>query len=419
MNYSLLENADVKNKRVLLRVTYDVPLITHAKKISVADDSRIRATLPTIKYLLKQKCKIVILTKIGRPGGQIVEGLRVDPVALALSHLLKRTVRKLDTCVGPVVRDSIDRMKPKDIIMLENVRFHQGEERGDRAFAKALAAYGDIVVFDAFPESHRDAPSTTGILGLRPSVMGFDMSKELKELGGLLNNPARPFVVLLGGAKIVDKIATFRNLLSIADVFLVGGALAHHLLKAHGTKIGPTSGPKQSLEAKKERKKIIEIAEEIIEATRDRYVNLGPGLNVPKLILPLDLVAASGREGRVQSRVVDSEHADGVPWDWLYLDIGPKTVERYGQVIDKAKTIFWNGPLGYVENDRFAAGTRALADRIAKAHAKSIVGGGDTEGVLKKLKLMNKFDYVSTGGGAALEFLAQKPLPVLKFLTPS
>ncbi len=419
MPYKLLSDIDVKNKRVLLRVTHDVPLKTAGKKIVVVDDSRIRATLPTIKHLLKNKCRIVILTKLGRPGGQVVESLRTDPIAAHLSHLLKRPVRKLDSCVGPVIRDTIERMKPKDIVMLENVRFHQGEERGDRAFAKALASYGEMVVFDAFPESHRDTPSTTGILSLLPSVMGFDMHKELTELGGLLKNPSHPFVVVLGGAKISDKIATFKNLLGIADIFLIGGALAHHLLKAHGTKISVPLAEEQKEGNKKERKKIIEIAEEIIEGTKDRYVNLGPGMNVPKLVLPLDVVAAVKADAKAERRVVDLEHFDSVPWDWSFLDIGPKTIKEYTRIIEKSKTVFWNGPLGVVEIPAFAHGTISIADAIAKSHAKSIVGGGDTEGALKAAHLTKKFDYVSTGGGASLEFLSGAELPVLKYLSVS
>lgn len=416
MKLKTLEDLSLKNKHVLLRVAYDVPLAKRGNGRIVSDDSRIQSSLKTIKYLLRKNCKVILATWLGRPGGKSDERFSLDPVAVRLSELLNRKVMKLDASTGPVVRDAIGRMKPKDILLLENVRFSPEEEKGDMQYGKTLADYADAVIFDAFPQSHRNVPSTVGLLRYaKECAIGFDMQKELTELSSILSAPKRPFVVVLGGAKISDKIETFRNLLAIADIFLVGGAMCHNFLKSKGMHVGHSLVEEQPIGTKKEKKKIVSVADEIIASTKDIYMNLGKGLNVPKLVLPLDLVAADKAGAGAKRRVIDLDGADHIPWNWAYLDIGPRTVEFYSRVIERAKTVFWNGPLGYVEVDDFATGTKEIAKAVADSSARSILGGGDTEGAVRKFKLHKKFDYISTGGGAALEFLAGKELPVLSF----
>ncbi|MDO8490019.1 MAG: phosphoglycerate kinase [bacterium] len=417
MNPKSLKDIDCKNKRVVLRVAYDVPLVAKGRGFVVGDDTRIRATLSTIKHLLKNKCKIVIVTWLGRPGGVVVDKCKLDPVAKCLSALLKRPVKKLDDSAGPVIRDTIERMKPKDIILLENVRFRKEEEKGDMKYGQLLASYGDLVVFDAFPQAHRDVPSTTGLLAQAKEVaVGFDMQEEVARLGALLKKPKHPFVVVLGGAKISDKIETFRHLLSIADIFLIGGAMAHNFLKARGAKMSQSLVEDQPVGTKGERIKILEVAEEILDSTKDVFFNLGPGLNVPKLVLPIDLVAASKIDAKAETRVIGVNNSDSAPWNWTFLDIGPATVEYYAQILSHAKTVFWNGPMGYVELEKFAVGTRGVAEAITKSSAESILGGGDTEAIVRQFKLSKKITYVSTGGGASLEFLAGNEFPVMKYL---
>lgn len=417
MNFRTLKELDCKNKRVLLRTAYDVPLVAKGRGYTVFDDTRIRASIPTIQYLLKNSCRIVIATWLGRPGGKPLEKYRLDPIGKSLSALLKRPVRKLDDSAGPTVRDAIERMKPKEIILLENVRFRKEEEKGDMKYGEMLASYGECVVFEAFPQAHRAVPSTIGLLKSSSSVAaGLNMQQEVELLSALLSNPKRPFVVILGGAKISDKIQTFMHLLSVADIFLVGGAMSLHFLKARGAKIGQSRAA-EATGSKAERKKIVEMAESILSASKDVYVNLGPGLNVPKLMLPRDLVAADVPKGTARTRIIDVDHTDAVPPDWSFLDIGPATVERYAQIISCAKTIFWNGPLGLYEVPQFSHGSRGIATAIAKSAALSILGGGDTEACVKQFKLTKKMSAISAGGGASLEFLAGRELPVMKYLT--
>lgn len=417
MNLRSLKDIDCKDKRVLLRTAFDVPLVAKGRGYAVADDTRIRASIPTIRHLLKNKCRIVIATWLGRPGGKPNEKMRLDPVAKSLSSLLKQPVKKLDDSMGPTVRDTMDRMKPREIVLLENVRFRKEEERGDMRYGATLASYGECTVFDAFAQGHRDAPSTTGLLKNSKEVaVGLAMHEEVVRLSALLGNPKRPFVVILGGAKISDKIQAFKNLLSVADIFLIGGAMAHNFLKARGAKLAQSFVEDQPVGTKGERKKIIEVAEDIMAATKDVYFNLVPGLSVPKLVLPVDLLAGDKADARAKTRVIGVDHTDSIPRDWSFFDIGPETVARYRQIIACAKTIFWNGPLGLYEVAPFSGGTRSIAEAIAKSPAQSILGGGDTEACVRQFKLAKKIDYISTGGGASLEFLSGKELPVMKYL---
>jgi phosphoglycerate kinase len=413
-----LKSISLKNKRVIFRTAYDVPLEKRGNKWVVADDTRIRASIPTLSYLLKNNCKVVILTWLGRPGGKPNETLKLDPVAKRLSELIHKPVKKLNDCVGSDVQRALSAMKPKDIILLENVRFHAEEEARDIAFTEKLSNLGECVVFEAFAQSHRDYPSTTGILKALPSVAGFHMEKEFFMLQSLIKKPKAPFVVILGGAKISDKIETLRAFLSLADVILIGGAMAHNFLKVQGIKIGASYIEKDTaLKQKKETQSILHTAEELIYKTKDTFVNLGHGLNVPKLALPRDFVAAKNKDGAEnETNIISIEQNSIMPRDWMYLDIGPKTVAWYTSIIKKAKTIFWNGPVGYFEADQFAAGTKGIAKAIARSKALSIVGGGDTQSFIKKYKMQKKFTFVSTGGGASLELLSGKEFPVLKYL---
>lgn len=416
-----LKDISLKNKRVLLRTAYDVPVEKRGARWVVSDDTRIATSIPTLKHLLKNNCKIVILTWLGRPAGKPDDKLKLDPVAKRLSELIHRPVKKLNDCIGPDVDRVLAAMKPKDIVLLENVRFHPEEEARNEKFSQKLSALGECVVFEAFAQSHRDYPSTTGILKTLPSVAGIHMEKELSALQSLMKKPKVPFIVILGGAKISDKIETLRKFLSLADVILIGGAMAHNFLKVQGIKIGASYIEKDAaLTPKKETQSILQTAEELLAKTKDTFVNLGPGLNVPKLVLPLDFVAASSKDGKsIETKVISVEQNSSMPRDWMYLDIGPKTVAYYTSIIKKAKTIFWNGPLGYFESDQFCAGTKGVAKAIIQSKAVSVLGGGDTQSFAKKYRLAKKFTFVSTGGGASLELLSGKEFPVLPYLLKS
>lgn len=416
-----LKDTSLKNKRVLFRTAYDVPIEKKGNRWIVADDTRIAASIPTLKHLLKNGCKIVILTWLGRPAGKADDRLKLDPVAKCLSELIKKPVKKLNDCVGVEVDRALAAMKPRDIILLENVRFHPEEEARNEKFSEKLATLGECVVFDAFAQSHRDYPSTTGILKKLPSVSGIHMEKELSTLQSLIKKPAIPFIVILGGAKISDKIETLRKFLSLADVILIGGAMAHNFLKVQGIKIGASYIEKDTTTtAKKETQSILKTAEELLKKTKNTFVNLGHGLNVPKLVLPLDFIAASDKNGAsIQTKIISVEENSVMPRNWMYLDIGPKTVLYYTSIIKKAKTIFWNGPLGYCEADQFCTGTKGIAHAIIQSKATSLLGGGDTQSFAKKYHLTKKFTFVSTGGGASLELLSGKEFPILKYLMKS
>jgi phosphoglycerate kinase len=416
MKLKRISDIDLKGKRVILRVAYDVPLGEKGGAYEVGDDTRIRVSLKSLRYLLSRRCKIIIVTWLGRPGGTVVQKYSLAPVAARLEELIKKPVPLVGQAGDPSVQKKLDAMKPGEIVMLENIRFSPLEERHDEKLGDTLAGYADAVVFDAFAQSHRDYPSTTGILSRLPSVCGTDMITEMNALQPLLKKPAYPFVVVLGGAKISDKIDLIQNLLPIADVVLIGGALAHNFLKARGIKIAASLVEGQSLQLKKEQKKLFAVAEDIMRTVGGTYVNLGPGLNIPKLVLPLDLTASSKILSDQKTKIISLEGRTTLPWNWMYMDIGPQTAALFSSIVKKAKTIFWNGPLGYVERPEFARGTLAVARAIAASPARSIVGGGDTEGFLREYKLKKSFDYVSTGGGAVLEFLSGRHLPVLPYL---
>lgn len=377
-----VRDVEVEGKRVLMRVDFNVPLADG----EVTDDTRIRAALPTINYLLQHGAKVILMSHLGRPKGKLVDDLRLDPVAERLSELLNRPVRKLDDCVGPKVEAAVAEMQPGDVILLENTRFHPGEKANDPTFARKLASLADVFVNDAFGAAHRAHASTVGVAEYLPAVAGFLMEKEIAFLGQALTAPEHPFVAILGGAKISSKIGVIDNLLTRVDGLLIGGGMANTFLKAQGHEIG------QSL-----------VEDDSLDVARETLERAGE-----KLVLPVDVVVANRFDAEADSKVVP---VGQVPEDWAILDIGPETVELFKRKLAGAKTVVWNGPLGVFEFPRFAAGTEAIARILAESGATTIIGGGDSAAAVKQAGLADKMTHISTGGGASLEFLEGKPLP--------
>ncbi len=382
MKKKTVKDINVTGKRVLVRVDFNVPLAEG----KVADDTRLRAALPTIQYLLDQGAKVILMSHLGRPKGKVVEELRMDPVAERLSELLGRPVRKLDDCVGDEVKAAVAEMRPGDVILLENTRFHPEERKNDPDFAKKLAELADVFVNDAFGTAHRAHASTVGVAQYLPAVAGLLMEKELNFLGKALESPERPFVALLGGAKISDKIGVIENLLTRVDALLIGGGMANTFLKAQGYEVGQSLVEDESLG----------VAKELLERAGE------------KLALPVDAVVADRFAADAASKAVP---VDEVPPDWRILDIGPRTVELFKEKLAEARTVVWNGPLGVFEFPKFAAGTEAIARFLADLEATTIIGGGDVVAAVRRAGVADRITHVSTGGGAALEFLEGKELP--------
>ena len=372
---------------MLLRVDFNVPL----EGARIADDSRIRASLPTIRELVERGASIIIATHLGRPGGTVVEHLRVEPLAARLSQLLGKLVDVIPGVVGMEPSLSARTIGPGQVMMLENVRFEPGEEANDPDFCRKLAALAECYVDDAFGAAHRAHASTEGVAHLLPSAAGRLMQHEVEVLSQVLNNPNRPLVAVIGGAKISTKVGVLRNLISRVDSLLVGGAMACTLLKANGVGVGSS----------KVEDELLDEARGILELAGDR------------LREPVDAVVAAALEEHAPKQIVD---VNAIPAGWMMLDVGPKTVEAFGAAVDGAGTVVWNGPLGVYEMAPFRAGTEGLARRVARSQATSVVGGGDLVAALAELGLSDAFTHISTGGGATLEFLEGKELPGIAVL---
>ncbi|MCS7173131.1 MAG: phosphoglycerate kinase [Armatimonadetes bacterium] len=386
MRKKTVRDIEVRGKRVLVRVDFNVPLDEGGR---ITDDRRIREVLPTLHYLLDQDAIVVLASHLGRPGGRVVPSLRMRPVGERLRELLGREVRVLEDCVGPEVEAAVQNAPPGSVLLLENLRFHPGEEANDPEFARSLARLAEVFVLDAFGTAHRSHASTVGVARYLPAVAGFLLEKELRYLGQVLERPEHPFVAVLGGKKVSDKIGVVRNLLARADALLIGGAMAYTFLRAQGYATGASFVEEEKLD----------LARKVLEEVRRTSV---------EFLLPTDVVVADRLSEDARTEVVP---ARGIPEGWIGVDIGPSTAERYAEVIRQSRTVVWNGPMGVFEIPPFAAGTRAVAEAVAACPGTTVVGGGDTAAALERFGLADRVDHVSTGGGASLEFLEGRELP--------
>ena len=382
-----IADLDLKGKRVLIRVDFNVPL---DERQAVTDDTRIRATLPTIQHAIGQGARVLLISHLGRPKGKVVPAMSLGPVALRLSQLLGAPVRMAPDCIGDAAQAAAAALRPGQALMLENCRFHPGDEKNDDEMSRALAELCDVFVNDAFGAAHRAHASTVGVTKFVPvAAAGFLLAKEVEYLGRVLTDPARPFVAVLGGAKVSDKIGVLRNLATKVSAFLVGGGMAYTFLRVQGMEVGASL-----LEADK-----LDVARSILDEARAKGVTF---------LLPMDHVIAERAEATATTRVADST---AIPAGWMGLDIGPKAREAFATLIRGARTIVWNGPMGVFELAPFREGTFAVARAIAASGATSIVGGGDSVAAVTQAGVADKMTHISTGGGASLEFLEGIELP--------
>ncbi len=380
-----MNDVEVKGKRVFVRVDFNVPM----ENGEITDATRIRAAIPTIKQLVESGAKVILASHLGRPKGEVNEDMRLTQVGKHLSELIGQPVTKLDESIGADVENTVAAMKDGDIVLLENVRFHKGEEKNDEELSKAFATLADIYVNDAFGAAHRAHASTEGIAKYIPAVSGLLMEKELDVLGKALSNPERPFTAIIGGAKVKDKIGVIENLLDKVDHLIIGGGLSFTFIKAQGHSIG-----KSLLEEDK-----IDLAKSFIEKAKEKGVQLH---------MPIDAVVANEFSKDAETNVVAIEE---IPEEWMGLDIGPKTAEHYASIIKESKLIIWNGPMGVFEMDKFANGTKTVAQAMAETKGYTIIGGGDSAAAVEKFEVANEMDHISTGGGASLELMEGKALP--------
>ncbi|SMB85410.1 phosphoglycerate kinase [Desulfonispora thiosulfatigenes DSM 11270] len=390
MDKKTVKDIEVKGKKVLVRVDFNVP----RDKGKITDDTRIKAALPTINYLHEQGAKVILVTHLGRPKGNVMDEFRLDEVANRLGELIGKKVIKTPETVGEETKNVIDNMEDGDVILLENVRFNPGETKNDSEFTKELASLAEIYVNDAFGTAHRAHSSTTGVAEYLPAVAGFLLEKELRELSRAIDNPPKPYVAIIGGAKISDKIGVIENLVNKVDALIIGGGMANTFLKAKNYKIG-----KSLLEESK-----VQLATELIQKAKEKGV---------KLLTPIDAVVANSIEDRSEILNVS---IDSIPSDKMVLDIGQDTIDLYTKSLEGAKLVFWNGPMGVFEVEEFSKGTKAIAQKVASLDAISIIGGGDSVAAVKQAGLDGNITHISTGGGASLEFLEGKELPGVKIL---
>ncbi|MDW0111015.1 phosphoglycerate kinase [Sporosarcina aquimarina] len=380
-----MKDLDLKGKRVFCRVDFNVPM----EDGKVSDDTRIRAALPTIEYLSEQGAKVILASHLGRPKGEVKEDSRLTEAGKRLAELLGKPVQKLDESTGPLVEQRVSELADGDILLLENVRFHAGEEKNDPELAKQFAALADVFVNDAFGAAHRAHATTAGIAEYLPSVQGFLLEKELDVLGKALSAPERPFTAIIGGAKVKDKIGVIDHLLDKVDNLLIGGGLSYTFTRAQGHETGNSLVEEDK----------IDLAKSFIEKAKEKGVNL---------YLPIDTKVADAFSEQAATKVVSvSEIEPG----WMGLDIGPKTAELYDSVIRDSKLVIWNGPMGVFEMTPFADGTKQVAKAMAETTAFTIIGGGDSAAAVEKFDVADKMDHISTGGGASLEFMEGKELP--------
>ena len=391
MNKKTVKDIDLKGKRVFVRCDFNVPMDENQ---NITDNTRIVAALPTIKYLLEQNCKIILASHLGRPKGEFKPAFSLKPVAKELSKLLNKEVIMAKDVIGEETIQKALNLKEGEIMLLENVRFHKEETDNDPEFAKKLASMAEVFVNDAFGTAHRAHASTTGIADYLPAVSGFLIEKELKFLGNAVNNPERPFVAILGGAKVSDKIGVIDSLLEKVDTLMIGGGMAYTFFKAQGYEVGNSICEVDKLD----------LAKSAMEKAKQKGV---------KLLLPVDTKVGKEFKEDTESKIVKWTE---IPADWEGFDIGPETIKMFTDELKTAKTVVWNGPLGLFEFDQFAIGTNAIAKALAELDATTIIGGGDSAAAVKKAGLEDKMTHISTGGGASLEFLEGKKLPGIECL---
>jgi phosphoglycerate kinase len=387
-----IKDLNIKGKKVFIRVDFNVPL---DENLNITDDRRIRSSLPTINYAIDEGSKVILSSHLGRPKGKPDKRNSLAPMARRLQRLIKKEVAFSPDCVGPKVEDAVSKMAPGDIILLENMRFHSEEEMNDEAFSKSLASLADYYVNDAFGAAHRSHASIVGITRFLPSAAGFLLQKEIEYLQGVINNPVRPFVAILGGAKVSGKIDVIKNLEDKVDKVIVGGGMAYTFLKAEGYNVGDSLVEKDMLDL----------------ANKIRTGVVSKGI---KFYLPVDCVIAQSIEPAAETKLVTAQE---IPSGWKAVDIGPASVKLFSEALESAKTILWNGPMGVFEVDAFSRGTFAIAHSVADAYALTIVGGGDTDLAVGRAGVSESISFISTGGGAALELLEGKDLPGLVALT--
>ncbi len=392
MNFRTLKDFDVKGKRVIVRVDFNVPIDGKGK---ITDETRIVKTLPTIQYLMSKGARVILISHLGRPKGKKDPKLSLKPASERLSKLLKKPVKFIPDCIGEATKNGTAALKNGEVALLENLRFYPEEEKNDATFSKSLASLAEIYVNDAFGAAHRAHASTAGITEYLPSAAGLLLAKEIEYFDRILKDPKRPFVAILGGAKVVDKIKVIENLMTKVDYLLIGGAMAYTFLKARGHKIGSSKFDFEGFE----------LSKQILEKAKQTKV---------QFILPLDHIIADTVTENAKTDISEIDISEG----WIGVDIGPKTIERFQAVIAQAKTIIWNGPLGVFEIKAFSNGTRQIAESIAQLKgATTVIGGGETAAAVVEMGLENRMSHVSTGGGASLEYLEGRELPGIKALS--
>ncbi|MBH5320881.1 phosphoglycerate kinase [Paenibacillus sp. GSMTC-2017] len=382
---SVRDVTELQGKRVFVRVDFNVPL----ENGNITDDKRIRETLPTINFLIEKGAKVILASHLGRPNGQVVEELRHTASAARLAELLGKPVMKANEAIGPAVEAQVNALENGDVLLLENVRFYPGEEKNDPELAQSFAKLADLFVNDAFGAAHRAHASTEGIAHILPAVSGLLMERELEVLGKALNNPERPFTAIVGGSKVKDKIAVIDKMLEIADNIIIGGGLSYTFFKAQGHEIGKSLVDNSKLD----------LALEFIEKAKKLGKNF---------LIPVDIVVTDDFSATANTQIVD---VDSIPAEWEGIDIGPKTRELYADVIKNSKLVVWNGPMGVFEIEPFSHGTRAVAQATAETSGYTVIGGGDSAAAAEKFGLADQMNFISTGGGASLEFMEGKVLP--------